>query len=100
MAKRSGYQTTDLAGRMNEAARQGGGIRPKTADDKPTVFDRVVGVAGKVGRKVFAPILPKPPVPVGNSQLDAHNQRAHEFSMSEAEREKAMRRLDRVKRNP
>ncbi len=47
---RSKSNTSDLANRMNDAAAQGGGVRPNSHPelDKPTPLDAVVGAAKSV----------------------------------------------------
>lgn len=79
-----------------EAQRKaGGGISVRSHpefEDNPTPLERLVSKVKNVGSAVGKALTPKP---IGNSQKDRHNARASEFAMTEAERERQLRRLDK-----
>lgn len=93
---RSAQRATDLESRVEGSGLIQAGAHPEF--DKPTPLDKVV--AGV--KKAVAAVTPKPkppamPKPIGNSARDAHARRAREFQLSEADRQKQMARLDRMR---
>lgn len=88
---------------METARKAGVGITPeanaKAAKGVP--FGNPVKQVGNLLQRLGKATSPKPayagPVLIGNSSMDRHNARASEFALSEEDRAKQLRRLDRMR---
>lgn len=88
--------------RLEAQRKAGGGIAAGSHPefDTETPLDKAVAGVKSVGRAVVNALAPKAsaaPKPIGNSAMDRHNARAAEYAMTEAERQKQLKRLDAMR---
>lgn len=90
-----GPRATDLEARVEGSGLVTPGGQNKKYGEVETPIDKVAKAARNIARTVSGVFAPHPPKASGNSAMDAHRARAHEFDMTEAERARQLKRLDR-----